>query len=540
MSSRSEKLLALGVLSVALAALGLCSGRPFHIDDALFLRCARETALHWGSPYAGEVNWYGTVEPIHAVMRNPPSWNYVLALLGPALAWSERLLHLAQLVPSAVFLLASWALARRWCSSPALALALVAGSPAFLVTSASIMPDTLLAAAWTCAVLAWCRPPSARSSAAAALALLVAALTKWYGLALVPLLLAWELASERRLTLRCLWLLPPLAASVALELWTRATQGVSLLSHAASIAVTSSTPGPAWMHAWSGLAFFGGACAAGLFALPFLARTQARTLLGCAALACLALLLARGRLFFWPALAQASATERWAIAIQLALWGCAGAALLALAIQAAWRGGREARFLALWIGGTLVFALFLNWSFPVRSFLPALPAVAITLARALEGVPFLARPSGRLALAACLAAGGVFGVLLLRADTEVAEEARSSATALVQAHQPARVWFEGHWGFQHYAEAAGARALDRDHPGAQPGDVILVPMLNTNIFGVSQARTRTLDHRVVPLRSPFVVLGPRSGAGFWGDALGPLPFAWNLGDVAETWVFEQR
>ena len=529
--------------AAALVVLAAHSARAFHIDDAIYIRWAREITAHWPDPYCGEINWFGTSEPIPAAMRNPPLGAMLLALVGSVAGWSERSLHLALLVPSAAFLAATWALARRWTASPNVALAIAASAPAFLVTSASIMADTLTAAACTCAILAWCRPlPRAgpRSTVLAALALFIAAMTKWYGLTLVPLLVAWELLIEKRLTLRCAWLLVPLAAAAALERWTGSAHGVSIFTHALSITLDSSNGRGTFLHAWSGLAFLGGSCAGCLLLIPFLARSRARALIVALALACIAVLFARGHLDAWPTLAGASDSQRWAIAIQLGVWGFSGLMLLLIVLQDAWRGTPEARLLALWIAGTTVFCLCFNWGFPVRSFLPIVPALAISMARACEQVPFLCRPLGRTLLVLALLGGGILATSILRADSEVAEEARETATALVRAQAPARVWFEGHWGFQHYAEAVGARALDREHPAAQAGDVILVPMLNTNIFGVRPDRVRTLERRVVPLRSRFVVLGPRSGAGFWADALGPLPFAWNLGDAAETWVFEQR
>jgi hypothetical protein len=64
-------------------------------------------------------------------------------------------------------------------------------------------------------------------------------------------------------------------------------------------------------------------------------------------------------------------------------------------------------------------------------------------------------------------------------------------------------------------------------------------MLNTNVFGVNAQEVEQVGHEVTELRSRLVVLGPRSGAGFWSHTLGPLPFAMNLGDVHETFVFRQ-
>ncbi|MBK7642334.1 MAG: glycosyltransferase family 39 protein [Planctomycetes bacterium] len=521
--------------------LASASARPFHMDDAIYLEWARSIALHPLDPYAGEINWHGTSEPLVSAIRNPPLWGWALALLGSISGWSERALHLAQLVPSAVFLWASHALARRWCARPWVALALVAFAPVFLLTSATVMADTALAAAWTCAILCWCRPPGERGTALGVLALAVAGLLKWYGLALVPLLYCWELLSAGRPTRRSAWLLMPLALALALELWTRAQHGASLFASAEQHSIGAEGLAlDAGLRAWIGCAFLGGACGGALLVLPLLARPHGRLVALAAAAGALAAFLVRGELRRWPSLAQATQGESWAIAIQAGVWGFLGLALILLALAELRVRTREARLLALWIGGTCVFAIFVDWAILARSVLPALPAFAIVLARALEGARVMQRAAGRTLLGLALGAGALLGVVLLRADTEVAEEARASATELARAPSGTRVWFQGHWGFQWYAQAAGARAQDRARPAPSAGDRILVPMLNSNIFGVDAQRVRVLEERKRALHSPLVVLGPRSGAGWWAHTLGPLPFAWNLGEVAQTWVFERR
>ncbi|MBL8857802.1 MAG: glycosyltransferase family 39 protein [Planctomycetes bacterium] len=529
------------ILLSPLLLLALQIGRPFHIDDALYVQWARSIAVHWADPYAGWTNWHGVSEPMVSAMRNPPLLGWTLALFGSAAGWSERCLHSAQLIPAALFLAAAFGLARRWSSRPLIALAICACSPAFLLMGATIMADMLMSAAWTCAVYFWCRVPTRWSSAFGAAAVLVAGFTKWYGLALIPLLLAWELMSVMRITRRCAWLALPLLLTLAHDGWVSSVHGISMFGHAATTAATGESlhVHPA-LHVWLGLAFLGGSCAGILLLLPMLLRTHVWTLGALAATAVIAACFAASQLSAWPALAAASATEQWIIAAELGVLGFAGASVLALTFKGAWSGGPEARVLGLWIAGTFLFGAFLNWAILVRSFLPALPALAIVTANAIDAAPFSTRPLGRMALVIGLVCGGWLGFEVLRADNEVANEARESAQSLAMNRATDRLWFQGHWGFQHYVEAAGGKAMDREHEFVRSGDTILVPMLNTNVFGVAEDSVRIVDRRIIPLQSRFVVMGPRSGAGFWAHTLGPLPFGWNLGDVAETWVLERR
>jgi hypothetical protein len=293
------------------------------------------------------------------------------------------------------------------------------------------------------------------------------------------------------------------------------------------------------MRSGIGLAFLGGVCAGSLALLPLFARAHARWCCVAAAAAALFACVASTRLGAWPRLADAPTASVWIISIQLGLLAGGGLFVLALVLRHAATRTIESRFLAIWVAGTFVFAAFLNWGVLARSFLPLLPAVGIVTARALDAVPFAMTRSGRALTTTLLCFSGMLGILLLQADTQAARAARDSAAELAGPRAANRVWFQGHWGFQHYAEAAGALPMDRNAPQAMPGDVILVPMLNTNVFGVNAQEVEQVGHEVTELRSRLVVLGPRSGAGFWSHTLGPLPFAMNLGDVHETFVFRQ-
>ena len=124
-----------------------------------------------------------------------------------------------------------------------------------------------------------------------------------------------------------------------------------------------------------------------------------------------------------------------------------------------------------------------------------------------------------------LAASAVFAFLVARADFLFAVAARQSAWQASDrfGHSRHTLWFQGHWGFQYYLAELGGQALDMQHPGFRNGDVMVVPLNNTN-----------LDPPGAP-RNGFYVDGPRwladmnlyVGAGFYGSADGPLPFVFG-------------
>ncbi len=119
----------------------------------------------------------------------------------------------------------------------------------------------------------------------------------------------------------------------------------------------------------------------------------------------------------------------------------------------------ESLLLSLSVAGTFTFCL-LNWSINGRSLLPATPAVAILLFRRLESVergPPFACVGASLAVAAALSLAVAF------ADYRLANTARSAATqAECKFRNPEnnRIWFQGHWGFQYYAQIVGLSAFD--------------------------------------------------------------------------------
>ena len=175
--------------------------RAFHIDDPLFLWAARQIQTHPADPYGFRVNWYGSDMAMFDVTKNPPLASYYLALVASMVGWSERALHLALMLPALSVVAGMFLLARRWCMNPALAVLAGLLTPVFLVSSVTVMCDVLMLALFVWAVYAWTTGLAARSHAWMALAgalMAAAALTKYFGIALIPLLLVYALVKERR------------------------------------------------------------------------------------------------------------------------------------------------------------------------------------------------------------------------------------------------------------------------------------------------------------------------------------------------------
>ncbi|NNL67156.1 MAG: hypothetical protein HKP30_12995, partial [Myxococcales bacterium] len=224
------------------------------------------------------------------------------------------------------------------------------------------------------------------------------------------------------------------------------------------------------------------------------------------------------------------------VVLQLALWSTAGLGVLALAVADAWRTRAPAAIvLLLWVFGVFVLASLLNWSVNVRSILPLVPAAAVLAARRIARRRSTTGRSG-LPLAAGLAASAALSLSVAHADSLLAASARDAARTLVTEYRrPGRMpWFQGHWGFQYYAEALGAKPLHRG--AALPRNAFfLVPRNNSYLWPI--------DAPIVELRrfrgpTWCATMNADVGGGFYSSIWGPMPFAFGEAPP-ETYVVHE-
>jgi hypothetical protein len=211
------------------------------------------------------------------------------------------------------------------------------------------------------------------------------------------------------------------------------------------------------------------------------------------------------------------------------LWSAGGVCVLALAAGDVWRRRDAAAWLlALWVGGTFVFTAFLNWTINGRSILPMAPAVGILLARRLsweaarnENCPAFWRRSRGMGWAAA----AILAMLVAQSDFVLASAVRQSAlqTSRHYRRDGQGLWFQGHWGFQYYMAELGGIAQDKNRPGPQPGDWVVVPRDNTNL------RAPDVPGEELSFAGPrwVTTMNANIGAGFYTSEAGPLPFAFG-------------
>jgi 4-amino-4-deoxy-L-arabinose transferase-like glycosyltransferase len=524
---------------VTLAVLAPFLAKPFNIDDPLFIWGARQIYLHPGDPYGFDANWAQTVFPMWNVMDNPPLACYYLALGAGFLGWSEIGLHLAFLLPALAVVLGTRRLAGRFCRHPSLAALATLFTPVFMVSGMTVMCDMLMLAFWVWAVIFWVEGMERDDFgflALSGLLVALAALTKYYGVSLLPLLLAYGLFRLRRPGRWMIYLLIPLAALYAYQVATIALYGHNLLLRAVQFtsffaALGKQTAGHSpTATALTALAFTGGCVAAATFFAPLLWRRWALAASGLGAVLIAAVLL------FSSTVGNSSAGVKF----QIVFWAAGGIGVATLAIaDVVQRRDAGAWLLALWVLGTLSFTAFCNWTVNGRSILPMTPAVGILIVRRLEKrFPAGDKVWFRGAVI-CLAASAALSLLVTHADVELARAVRESARdTYARLHSHGRnIWFQDHWGFQYYMEEQGALAIDLENPALKPGDKFAVPVNNTHLRS-PKLDTSAPGEVITVSKSRFLTTMDESvGAGFYASLDGPLPFAFGAVPPEQVNIF---
>ena len=526
------------VLAVAvLACLVPFSGKAFNIDDTLFIYEARQITQHPLDPFGFKVNWFLDAIPMAYETRNPPLASYYSAAAAVFVGWSERALHLAFLLPALATVWGTYRLAQRLTNSPLLAAGATLLTPGFLVSANSVMCDTMALGLWLWAIIFWVEgfePQKARSLVISVVLITLCALTKYFGIALIPLLAVYSLARQRRLGSWAWYLLAPILALTGYQYWTKAVYGLRMITFAAHIAtgVRQGRHASLLANALVDLGFVGGCTLCALTLAPII-WSRKKIFAVCVLSALAGFLISTGRINLGETLGPSDFYRHWfLVGVQLTLFIAAGVSVMALAAAEAWKC-READslLLMLWVLGTFIFTGFVNWTINARSVLPLIPAAGILLARRVDALQTASMRWRPAMLAIPLAAAGAVSLWLTWADTELANSARTAATLIERKtieqkirNQPGEVWFTGHWGFQYYMESFGAHAVVVNDPPHQPGDYLAVVESN-HLFEMRPEFVTSREVIEIPMRLGITTAQSQLGAGFYSADSGPLPFA---------------
>jgi hypothetical protein len=520
--------------AAVVACLVPFSGKAFNIDDTLFVYEARQIAQHPLDPFGFKVNWFLDAIPMAYETRNPPLASYYSAAAAVFVGWSERALHLAFLLPALATIWGTYRLAQRLTNSPLLAVAATLLTPGFLVSANSVMCDTMALALWLWAIIFWVEGfelQKPHDLATSAILITLCALTKYFGIALIPLLAVYSLARQRRLRRWAWYLLLPILALTGYQHWTKAVYGLRIITFAAHIAtgVRQGRHASILANALVDLSFVGGCALSAVTFAPFI-WPRKKILAVCVLSALAGFLISTGRIGLGETLGPSDFYRHWfLVGIQLMLFIAAGFSVMALAAEDTWKcRDADSLLLMLWVFGTFVFTGFVNWTINARSVLPLIPAAGILLARRVDA---LRAPSMRwrwrpAMFAIPLAVAGAVSLWLTWADMELADSARTAATLIEQKtrNQSGTVWFMGHWGFQYYMESFGAHAVVVNDPPHQPGDYLAVAE-SARLFEMRPEFVTSRDVIEIPMRLGITTAQNQVGAGYYSADTGPLPFA---------------
>lgn len=513
--------------------------KPFHVDDTLFLRIAEqiyEDPLH---PYDFQYNWYQTPMPMWKITQNPPLNNYLVAAIGLAAGFREPAMHFGGLIVAVACALLMLCLSRRFCKHPVLVTLITVLTPAFFVSATTLMADVPMIFLWLLAVYLTVRSiESGREGGLwlAGLAATAAALTKYFGVAVVPLLLAYCLFRRRRVSLHLLAFALPV---VGLTLWGLYAQQEAGIFHplaAAGYSVKEKPLASYLQHAAVTASFLGGALLWPILLLPLGTRLPV-WLSG-----------PLGMLAF-TAVVFALKVHAASTALPYGLMMLAGLLIVGVCIAScASRFDDAAVLLGLWFFGTLVFTAFFNWTVNARVLLPAAFPAAVLAVRWIETLE--TRNFWFRYLKAAAWPLAAVSLLIAYADYRFAAASRSFAQGTVRGlvERGDTVHFSGHWGFQHYMEREGARpidfyALSKNPHLLKPGDVVVYahPAFNTNVMTVNRVNVSTTGLFEQTIRNPlgFVTMNGMYDAGFYSSLWGVLPFGVGWKPAVNWFIVEQ-
>ena len=514
-------------LFIVVAVLAPFLHKAFHIDDPLFIWMAQQISHHPGDPYGFAVNWSSFARPMFSVMQNPPLNSYYMALAARFFGWSEFAMHSAFLAPAIAAILGTFFLGRRLSRSPLLAALLTLFTPVFLVSATNIMSDVWLLALWVWSIECWLSGLERNSRLLLALASILiaaAALTKYFGLCLVPLLALYALAHERRFKFQFLFLIIPLLTIVVYEMVTAMKYEHGLFSAAILYPWTRSADieKPFVRQFLTGLSFLGGCFVSVLFFLPLI-RIRKVIIIGAFIFV---LLLPLFYFFFGRSLSSQVGTV--AVTIEGALFAVTAVGILVLAwADLAQRKTSDSLLLFCWVVGIFVFATFMNWSITARTFLPIAPALAILLVRKLD----LVRLERKIDISVWwpLLPAALVSVLLAVADYNLANTARTASSQLQQRFrfQLATIEFQGHWGFQYYMEQWGPKPLEEQRFMPIAGDIMVIPANNTSLFALPPENVGLIEELNYPQPLWLTTMSRGGIAGFYSSVWGPLPWAFT-------------
>ncbi|QDT49900.1 Dolichyl-phosphate-mannose-protein mannosyltransferase [Symmachiella dynata] len=478
----------LGLAALLFVLLLPFAGKAFHIDDTFYVRVGADFLRDPLHPYNSTLNWDGKEESLWKISLHPPLHSYLMAGALLFVGENEIPLHVVWALLAAGCTYLMFQIARQLCTHPVMATLLAVLCPGFFVSATTLMADISLLFFWLLAVYFAILARNTNRPGflwLAAVCSAAAAMTKYFGIALVPLLSVWLAATiwmsrrEGKLAISPAWIAGWLAVSclpvMVVSAWgfyAKAQPECGLFHPLAAARFSTSE-----QHSMSeqfalsedagnemvdgvrvALSFLGGSLVWPLFLLP-----ACRFLSGWLKMGLVAMLLFT-IIAGWYAISFPDGRQIDFSYVEITdamTFAGSIAVVIAIASCIARRDG-DSLLLGLWFFGTLFFCSFINWSVNVRVILLAIFPLCVLVVRWGESL----KKSQSWLLWTKIAVGPTLLVSLIVAiaDYDFAsvgrEFAQTTVRELIQSGE--QVTFAGHWGFQYYMEKEGAQPIDFD------------------------------------------------------------------------------
>ena len=563
----------------------LCGSLPFihqafHLDDRIYLEIADNILNQPFFPFDYLIVFEGLVAPDAASHGHLPLISYYIAFLKVLTGSdSEWVYHLAFLVFPMLGAVGFYDLAKGHLRFPLPAACLLAVSPAYFVSSHTLMTDVPLVAFWVFSLSRFLRICEGRGArldwVLCALTLLAAAFISMLTVGLLILMAAYlvihggvkgePIPTGRQfwpmVVLLCLpillWLIWHLRAyfhydRIILintfllmskrEAFSWELMGTKSLSFILNVGGTFLFPLALWYGFASRISVRVMLLIFLLSFVPFYALLTGWTWIQ---IFLFALFLSSGLLVLWHLFCLILGFLAWGWnALQLSGWGQLAHSFGELRSPVPEEPNspqqseivrlrkRELLFL-LWFLGVGFICLVAYYIGSVRYTLLALPPLLLLWMRTLETriqeIYFL-----RNLIWASVVVTALYSMLIGYADYRFAEAYRRSSEEITRQYaQPGRtLWYSGEWGFRYYFERNEAKLLTANGVGPKVGDVIIKPYLATPWVTLYDGPeySELLDQHIPLMDYPLRILDFSSHAGFYSSWFGILPFSITSGE----------
>lgn len=555
------------VAAITIALLLPFVNKAFHVDDTLFLYSARQILKNPLRPYDFMVHWNPTEEHMWEVTMNPPLASYYSAAITGLFGEREVALHLAYMLPALGAGLATYWLALSIGASPFWSAIILVASPGFLVTATGVSSDMITLSFYVIAVAAFVRGSQKGSWGLLVFSSLAAGLcsvSKYIGITVVPLLVAYSVIRERRISPRLLVFLITLAIFSAWAVHGMLYYGRPHFFEAAMYKSKIFEAGRRFSLLSvsrrlyliiASASFFAGSLGPSACLSAWFCRHKLRVFLISALAACVAASI------MVPIRAYFGNTVSCAALPMLLAFVCVTSVFLCWCFGGMKSWSPERWLLALWVFGILLFAAYFNWTVAVRVVLFCLPAAAILLGLAVK--------SGNMRhcwVKVLVGATVVLALVVTAADYHWSGSYRRIAHELMSARRngladtgeryksnfAGKLYFQAHWGLQFYLERAGWEYFvwsprHNEYDRLESIDrLVLTPlsMPNKPLFDAVDEQIRKGALKVVNVEdiSPFLCVhtqNKRTRAGFYSAGSGPVPYLFSR-QPCETFILLEQ